>query len=35
MPVHCHGRPCDVDTIQRIVDTYNLKVIYDAAHAFS
>lgn len=34
MPVHCYGRPCDVDTIQDIADTYNLKVIYDAAHAF-
>lgn len=34
MPVHCYGRPCDVDTIQRIADNYNLKVIYDAAHAF-
>lgn len=34
MPVHCYGRPCDVDAIQKIADTYNLKVIYDAAHAF-
>ena len=34
MPVHCYGRPCDVDTIQRIADNYNLRVIYDAAHAF-
>ncbi len=34
MPVHCYGRPCDVDAIQRIADDYNLKVIYDAAHAF-
>jgi len=34
MPVHCYGRPCDVEQIQRIADTYNLKVIYDAAHAF-
>lgn len=34
MPVHCYGRPCDVDAIQRIADTYNLRVIYDAAHAF-
>lgn len=34
MPVHCYGQPCDVDAIQRIADTYNLKVIYDAAHAF-
>jgi dTDP-4-amino-4,6-dideoxygalactose transaminase len=34
MPVHCYGRPCDTEEIQRIADTYNLKVIYDAAHAF-
>jgi dTDP-4-amino-4,6-dideoxygalactose transaminase len=34
MPVHCYGQPCDVDAIQKIADTYNLKVIYDAAHAF-
>ncbi len=34
MPVHVYGRPCDVRAIQRIADTYGLKVIYDAAHAF-
>lgn len=34
MPVHCYGHPCDVDKIQKIADAYNLKVIYDAAHAF-
>lgn len=34
MPVHCYGQPCDVKRIQKIADTYNLKVIYDAAHAF-
>jgi len=34
MPVHCYGTPCDVAAIGRIADTYNLKVIYDAAHAF-
>lgn len=34
MPVHCYGHPCDVDAIQKIADNYNLKVIYDAAHAF-
>jgi dTDP-4-amino-4,6-dideoxygalactose transaminase len=34
MPVHCYGNPCDVDQIQRIADTYGLRVIYDAAHAF-
>ena len=34
MPVHVYGRPCEVDAIQKIADTYGLKVIYDAAHAF-
>ena len=34
MPVHCYGNPCDVGRIQQIADTYGLKVIYDAAHAF-
>ena len=34
MPVHVYGTPCDVEAIQRIADKYNLKVIYDAAHAF-
>jgi dTDP-4-amino-4,6-dideoxygalactose transaminase len=34
LPVHCYGNPCDVAGIQRIADTYGLKVIYDAAHAF-
>lgn len=34
MPVHCYGKPCDVDSIQEIADKYGLKVIYDAAHAF-
>jgi len=34
LPVHCYGIPCEVDRIQQIADTYGLKVIYDAAHAF-
>lgn len=34
MPVHCYGHPCDTEAIQRIADNYNLRVIYDAAHAF-
>lgn len=33
--VHVYGFPCDVEAIQKIADKYNLKVIYDAAHAFS
>ncbi len=34
MPVHVYGQPCDTERIQAIADKYNLKVIYDAAHAF-
>ena len=34
MPVHCYGHPCDSAAIQAIADNYNLKVIYDGAHAF-
>ena len=34
MPVHCYGKPCDMEWIQAIADKYGLKVIYDAAHAF-
>lgn len=35
MPVHVYGKPCDTKRIQEIADQYGLKVIYDAAHAFS
>lgn len=34
MPVHVYGNPCKMDAIQKIADTYGLKVIYDSAHAF-
>lgn len=34
MPVHIYGIPCDVQQIDTIAKEYNLKVIYDAAHAF-
>lgn len=34
VPVHVYGNVCNVEKIQRIADKYNLKVIYDAAHAF-
>lgn len=33
--VHVYGFPCDVKRIEVIAKKYNLKVIYDAAHAFS
>jgi dTDP-4-amino-4,6-dideoxygalactose transaminase len=35
LPVHVYGHPCDVETLQKIADTYGLKIIYDAAHAFN
>ena len=35
MPVHCYGTPCNVERIQKVADTYGLKVIYDAAHVFA
>lgn len=34
MPVHVYGNICNVEEIDRIAKKYNLKVIYDAAHAF-
>ncbi len=34
MAVHCYGHPCDVAVIEAIAKKHNLKVIYDAAHAF-
>lgn len=34
MPVHVYGCPCDVEGIDVIAKKHNLKVIYDAAHAF-
>ena len=34
LPVHCYGNPCAVDKIERIASINNLRVIYDAAHAF-
>jgi dTDP-4-amino-4,6-dideoxygalactose transaminase len=33
MPVHVFGNPSDVEAIDIIANKYNLKVIYDAAHA--
>ena len=34
LPVHVYGQVCDVEAIEKIAKKYNLKVIYDAAHAF-
>ena len=35
VPVHVYGNICNVDEIERIAYKYNLKVIYDSAHAFA
>ncbi len=34
VPVHVFGNICNVEQIQKVAQKYNLKVIYDAAHAF-
>ena len=34
VPVHVYGNVCDVEAIAKIAEKHNLKVIYDAAHAF-
>ena len=34
IPVHVYGHICDYKKIEEIAKKYNLKVIYDAAHAF-
>lgn len=34
MPVHVYGNVCNIDEIEYIAEKYELKVIYDAAHAF-
>jgi dTDP-4-amino-4,6-dideoxygalactose transaminase len=33
--VHVYGYPCNVEKINDIANKYNLRVIYDTAHAFS
>ena len=34
VPVHVFGNTCDVEAIDKIAKKHNLKVVYDAAHAF-
>ena len=34
VPVHIYGNACEVEKIEDIAKHYNLKVVYDAAHAF-
>ncbi len=35
LATHVYGYPCDVEAIEKIALKHNLKVIYDAAHAFA
>ena len=34
LATHVYGNPCDVYELQKIADKHNIKLIYDAAHAF-
>lgn len=34
LAVHCYGNPCAIEKINEIANKYQLKIIYDAAHAF-
>jgi dTDP-4-amino-4,6-dideoxygalactose transaminase len=34
LATHVYGIPCDIEAIEKVATKYNLKVIYDAAHAF-
>ena len=34
LAVHVYGNPCEVEKIESIARKHNLKIIYDAAHAF-
>lgn len=34
VPVHVYGHPCDVEGFEKLAKKYDLKIIYDAAHAF-
>lgn len=31
---HVYGNPCDVDSLSKVADKHNKKIVYDAAHAF-
>lgn len=34
LPVNLWGRPCDIDTLLSVADSYGLPVVFDSAHAF-
>jgi len=35
VPVHAFGNPCNIDEIHHIAQQNDLKIVYDAAHAFN
>ncbi|GAC19916.1 DegT/DnrJ/EryC1/StrS family aminotransferase [Paraglaciecola arctica] len=35
VPVHVYGNPCNLQALENIATQHNLKLIYDAAHAFN
>ncbi|MCM8729775.1 DegT/DnrJ/EryC1/StrS family aminotransferase [Hephaestia sp. MAHUQ-44] len=35
LPVHCYGFPCDVAALQAIAEAHDVRLVYDAAHAFA
>lgn len=32
--VHLYGRPCDIKSLSKLADKYDLRLVFDAAHAF-
>jgi dTDP-4-amino-4,6-dideoxygalactose transaminase len=34
LAVHTYGNPCDVEALQEIAEAHDLKLVFDAAHAF-
>lgn len=34
VPVHVYGHPCDLDGFEQLARKYDLRLVYDAAHAF-
>lgn len=34
VPVHVYGNPCAIDNFEKLAQKHNLKIVYDAAHAF-
>ncbi|MFA7327702.1 MAG: DegT/DnrJ/EryC1/StrS family aminotransferase [Candidatus Kapaibacterium sp.] len=35
MGVHLWGRPCDIEVLEQISEKHNLKLLFDASHAFA